>query len=61
MPPALSDFLLALSSQTLLWSLVSIAAMAATAVALYIFWDLVGRGIAFLSRLVGRRRREAGG
>ncbi len=50
---ALSDFLLELSRHKILWAVCVIAAMAVTAVVLYVFWDLVGRGVA-LARPRGR-------
>lgn len=43
---ALSEFLLELSRHKILWAVCVIAAMAVTAVSLYVFWDLVARGIA---------------
>ena len=60
MPEVVSEFLLALSGNTVLWAVAVIAAMAVTAVALYVFWDLVGRGIALATRLlnVGRDERR---
>lgn len=50
---ALSEFLLELSRQKILWAVCVIATMAVTAVILYFFWDLVGRGVA-LARPRGR-------
>ena len=52
---AISEFLLELSRHKILWSVCVIAAMAITAVTLYVFWDLVGRGVA-LVRPRGRPR-----
>ncbi len=43
---ALSEFLLELSRHRILWAVCVIAAMAVTAVTLYVFWDLVARGVA---------------
>ena len=50
---AFTEFLLELSRHTILWAVCVIAAMAVTAVVLYFFWDLVGRGVA-LARPRGR-------
>ena len=50
---ALSEFLLELSRHRILWAVCVIAAMAVTAVTLYVFWDLVARGVA-LARPRGR-------
>ena len=50
---ALSEFLLELSRHKILWAVCVIATMAVTAVILYFFWDLVGRGVA-LARPRGR-------
>ena len=50
---ALSEFLLGLRDYPALWAVAVILAMAVTAVALYFFWDLVGRGVA-LARSGGR-------
>ena len=57
---AFSEFLVRLSGNTVLWAVFVIAAMAVTAVALYIFWDLVGRGVS-LVRPGGRHRNTPGG
>lgn len=59
MPEVVSEFLLALSDQTVLWAVTVIAAMAITAVLLYVFWDLVGRGISLVTRAlnIGRDGR----
>ncbi len=57
---ALSEFLVRLSGSTVLWAVCVIAAMAVTAVALYVFWDLVGRGVS-LVRPGGRNRNTPGG
>ncbi len=50
---AFTEFLLELSRNRILWAVCVIAAMATTAVVLYFFWDLVGRGVA-LARPRGR-------
>ncbi len=50
---AFTEFLLELSRHRILWAVCVIAAMAITAVVLYFFWDLVGRGVA-LARPRGR-------
>ena len=50
---ALSEFLLELSRHKILWAVCVIFAMAFTAVALYVFWDLVARAVA-LARPRGR-------
>ncbi len=50
---AFTEFLLELSRNRILWAVCVIAAMAVTAVVLYFFWDLVGRGVA-LARPRGR-------
>lgn len=50
---ALSEFLLELSRNRILWAACVIATMAVTAVVLYVFWDLVARGVA-LARPRGR-------
>ena len=52
MPEVFSEFLLALSDRTALWAVTVIAAMAVTAVLLYVFWDLVGRGISLAARVL---------
>ena len=56
---AFSEFLVRLSGQGALWAVTVILAMAVTAVALYVFWDLVGRGVS-LVRPGGRERNTAG-
>ncbi len=56
MPEVFSEFLLALSDRTVLWAVTVIAAMAVTAVLLYVFWDLVGRGISLAARLLNLGR-----
>ena len=60
MPEVFSEFLLALSDKTVLWAVTVIAAMAVTAVFLYVFWDLIGRGISLVTRVlnVGRDGRQ---
>ena len=50
---AFTEFLLELSRNRILWAVCVIAAMAVTAVVLYFFWDLVGRGVG-LARPRGR-------
>ena len=50
---ALTEFLLELSRHSVLWAVCVIATMAVTAVVLYAFWDLVGRGVS-LARPRGR-------
>ena len=59
----LSEFLLELSRHKILWAVCVIAAMAITAVTLYVLWDLVARGVA-LARPRGRspadRRSDRG-
>ncbi len=60
MPAGSLEILTVLRSHTILWAVVVIAAMAVTAVVLYFFWDLVGRGISLVARVVngGRRARR---
>lgn len=53
----LSEILASLSGNPVLWAVAVIAAMAVTAVALYGFWDLVGRGAALATRAWNARRR----
>ena len=61
MPVVISEILVDLRSYTVLWAVLVIAAMAATAVVLYVFWDLVGRGISLVARtLNGDRSRRRG-
>ncbi len=57
---AFSEFLVRLSGQGALWAVSVILAMAITAVVLYVFWDLVGRGVS-LVRPGGRDRNISGG
>lgn len=45
------EFLLRLSAHSELWAVVVIAMMAVTAVALYLFWDVVGRAVSLGARL----------
>ena len=52
MPEVFSEFLLALSGRGVLWSVAVIATMAVTATLLYVFWDLVGRGISLAARAI---------
>ena len=52
MPVVVSEILVALRSYAVLWAIVVIAAMAVTAVILYAFWDLVGRGISLVVRML---------
>lgn len=54
---ALTEVLAGLSGNPALWAVAVIAAMAVTAVALYGFWDLVGRGVALATRAWQARRR----
>lgn len=61
MPEVFSEFLLALSDKTVLWAVTVIAAMAVTAVLLYVFWDLVGRGISLVMRVLNVGRDEQRG
>lgn len=56
MPAVFSETLIVLRSYSILWAVVVIAAMAVTAVALYVFWDLVGRGISLIARVVNGGR-----
>ena len=60
MPVVISEILVALQSYTVLWAILVIAAMAITAVVLYGFWDLVGRGISLVARMLngGQPRRR---
>lgn len=60
MPAELLEILNVLRGYSVVWAVVVIAAMAVTAVALYVFWDLVGRGISLVARAlnVGRPRRR---
>jgi len=61
MPAALWEIVFTLKGYPVLWALAVIAAMAVTAVVLYIFWDLVGRIISVAARTFNvsqpRRRR----
>ena len=61
MPAVFAEILVELGSYAVLWAVVVIAVMAVTALALYVFWDLVGRGISLVARMVNagqpRRRR----
>lgn len=50
MPAVFSEIIVDLRSYAVLWAVVVIAAMAVTAVVLYVFWDLVGRGISLVAR-----------
>ena len=61
MPAVFSEIVVELRNYAVLWAVVVIAAMAVTAVALYVFWDLVGRGISLVARALnigqsGQRR-----
>ncbi len=60
MPAELLEILNVLRGYSVVWAVVVIAAMAVTAVALYAFWDLVGRGISLVARAlnVGQPRRR---
>ena len=50
MPAVIAEILIELKNHTVLWAIIVIAAMAVTAVVLYVFWDLVGRGISLAAR-----------
>ena len=55
------EFLLRLSAHSELWAVFVIGMMAVTAVLLYLFWDVVGRGVSLGARLWnGRRYGQAG-
>ena len=54
----LVEILSGLSGNPGLWAVAVIATMAVTAVALYGFWDLVGRGVALATRAWNARRRS---
>ena len=56
MPPVVSEILVELRSYTVLWAVLVIVAMAVTAVVLYVFWDLVGRGISLMARTLNAGR-----
>ena len=61
MPAVISEILIELRNHTVLWAIIVIAAMAFTAIVLYVFWDLVGRGISLVARALnigqpGQRR-----
>ncbi|MCY4418179.1 MAG: hypothetical protein OXE87_17975 [Chloroflexi bacterium] len=60
MPSELLEILNVLRGYSVVWAVAVIAAMAVTAVALYVFWDLVGRGISLVARAlnVGQPRRR---
>ena len=60
MPAELLEILNVLRGYSLVWAVAVIAAMAVTAVVLYVFWDLVGRGISLVARAlnVGQPRRR---
>ena len=60
MPADLLEILNVLRGYSVVWAVVVIAAMAVTAVTLYVFWDLVGRGISLVARAlnVGQPRRR---
>ena len=51
MPVMLSEIFIVLRSNPVLWAVAMIAAMAVTAMALYVFWDLVGRGISLVANV----------
>ena len=55
---AMFEFLAGLSANPGLWAVSVIAAMAVTAVVLYVFWDLVGRGVALATRALNALRRS---
>ena len=50
------EFLLRLSAHSELWAVFVIGMMAVTAVLLYLFWDVVGRGVSLGARLWNGRR-----
>ena len=52
MPAVISEILVELGNYTVLWAMIVIAAMAVTAIVLYVFWDLVGRGISLVARVL---------
>ena len=56
MPLVISDILVELRNHTVLWAILVIAAMAVTAVVLYVFWDLVGRSISLIARTLNAGR-----
>jgi hypothetical protein len=58
---AFSEFLVRLSGNTVLWAVCVIAAMAVTAVALYVFWDLVGRVVSLVRPGARARSVRSGG
>ena len=63
---AFVEFLVRLSGNAVLWAVCVIATMAVTAVALYLFWDLVGRGVSLVrpggrAQNAGRNRRSSQG
>ena len=61
MPATIAEFLVMLSGLTVVWAVSVCAAMAVTAVILYFFWDLVGRGISLVSRALNiDRSRQRG-
>ncbi len=55
---AVLDSLVSLSGYPVLWALAMVVGMAVTAAALYLFWDLVWRGVSLLGRAGGARRRR---
>jgi uncharacterized membrane protein len=55
---ALSEFLVSLSGNSIVWAISVVAAMAVTAVVLYFFWDLVWRGVSLAGRAIGSRRQN---
>ena len=52
------ELLLRLSAHSELWAVIVIAMMAATALLLYLFWDLVGRAVSLGARLWNGRRND---
>ena len=56
MPAALWEIAVTLKGYPVLWAVAVIAAMAATAVILYIFWDLGGTVISLAARVLNTGR-----
>ena len=56
MPAAFWEIVVTLKGYPVLWAVAVIAAMAATAVILYIFWDLVGKVISLAARVLNMGR-----
>ena len=53
---SISDFLVSLSGSSVLWAISVVMSMAITAVALYVFWDLVGRAVSLSARIYSSLR-----